>query len=353
MTHAPDLAAIVAAHSETLFGRRLDASEFRASLLAGGTRQVFRVVPSDRGLTTVVAKARSRRSGDDPQAVAIQTEHEFAIHSATYQAMTAAGRADHGVPKPLLALSDRGLLFMEEAPGQPVKEWMSREWLVLMNSSENDARVRRCGEWLFTFAVRASQLPQVSTSETAERVLAVGRVNHHVYCLIGLTGARLAGRMMEQVRHRLKGYRVEAAMAGRIQDAFARTLRGLEGEGDLQGNVHGKYSIADVLISPHRVVTIDLEQTARGSLYLDPAYFLSQLVMITRWRPIGRQRRFAALRTAFLTGRVPAGELDERMLDAFTAYFLVNSLRPGGGLPGLTARWRAAQWIEAWVRRAE
>jgi hypothetical protein len=351
VSHAPDLAAIVAERSETLFGRPLELSAFRVSLLAGGTRQVYLAVPEDRGLTAVVVKARTPRRSDASQVVAVQTGNEFAIHSAAYQAMIAAGAIDHAVPRPLLALPDRGLLFMEQALGRPVKEWMSGEWIRPVTFAQNGERIRRCGEWLYTFAVRAAPLPQISTSGDAERLLAAARVNHHVYCLIGLTGAGLVERMLEQVRRRLKAYRIDEDKAARIEQALVAGLRGLEGARDLQGNVHGKYSIADVLISPERVQAIDLEQTARGSLYLDPAYFLYQLVMMTRWQPIGSRRRADLLRTAFLAGREPAGELDEGILDAFIAYYLVNSLRPGGGLAGLTARVRASQWLDAWTHR--
>jgi len=349
VSHAYDLAAIVAERSETLFGRLLSESEFRVSLLAGGTRQVYRAVPSDASLTAVVVKARSPRRGDDPQAVAVQTEHEFAVHSAAYAAMVARGRTDHGVPRPLLALPNRGLLFMEQATGQPVKQWMQGEWIRPSAFAGNGERIRRCGEWLYTFAVR---VPQLSTSDAAEGLLAAGRVNHHVYCLIGLTGASLVERMLEQVRRRLNAYRIGADIATGIERALTAALRGLEGGRDPQGNVHGKYSIADVLISPERILAIDLEQTARGSLYLDPAYFLYQLLMITRWQPIGSQRRATVLRRAFLSARAPAGELDESTLDAFIAYYLVNSLRPGGGVAGLTARARASHWLDAWVRRS-
>jgi len=351
VSHAPELAGIIAERSAALFGRSLDASAFRLSLLAGGTRQVYRAVPTHAGLPAVVVKARSVGHGDDPQAVAIQTEHEFAIHSAAYEAMRAAGRGDYGVPRPLLALPDHGLLFMEQAPGQPVKQWITGEWLRPGRFGDNDGRMRRCGEWLFTFAVRAAALPLPRLSDAAQRALAAKRVNHHVYSLVGLTGANLVDRVLEQVRRRLKAYRIDAAREARIDRAFTTAFRDFPGTRDLQGNVHGKYSIADVLISPDRVVAIDLEQTARGSLYLDAAYFLYQLVMITRWQPIGSWRRAEALRAAFLTGRAPGGELDERTLDAFIAYYLVNSLRPGGGVAGLTARSRASRWLDAWVQR--
>ena len=352
MVSVPELEAIVIEHSNALFGLGLTPSGFRIGLLAGGTRHVFRIVPSDPSLHRVVLKVRSPRRTEDHQAIATQTRHEFAVHSAVHEAMHGAGRSEHVVPKPLLSLPERGLLFMEQAPGRPVKQWMAREWLVARNAQENNLRVRRCGEWLFTFAMRAAQLRPPSTSDAEERILAAGRVNHHVYCLIGLTGATLIARMMEQIRHRLNRARIEARRAARIQEVFARALRELEGANDIQGNVHGKYSIADVLVAPDRVVAIDLEQTARGSLYLDPAYFLSQLVMFTRWQPVGSRRRLAALRAAFLAGRVPAGDLDERLLDTFIAYFLVNSLRPGGGIVGFTARARAGEWIDEWTRRA-
>jgi hypothetical protein len=349
---ASGLQAIVAEHSEAVFGRTLDASGFRLGLLAGGTRQVYRIEPSDPRLPRVVLKARSPRRHQDEQAIAVQTAYEFAVHKSVHQAMLGAGRSDHAVPTPLLSLPERGLLFMEQAPGRPTATWVSRELLGLASAADNEERVRRCGEWLFTFAVRAARLPRQDVSEAAERVLAAGRVNHHVYCLIGLTGARLSARMLEQVRHRLGSYGIDAARAGRIHGAFETILSRLDGARDLQGNVHGKYSIADVMISPDRVVAIDLEQTATGSLYLDPGYFLYQLLMVTRWRPIGSLRRFAALRGVFLAGRAPRQELDEQMLDAFVAYFLVNSLRPGGGVAGLSARTRAGRWIDAWVERA-
>ena len=339
----------MAEHSEALFGQSMNASGFRLGLLAGGTRQVYRIEPSDRRLPPLVLKARSPRRRQDAEAVAVQTEYEFAVHSAVHQIMQNAGRPEHGVPRPVLSLPEQGLLFMEEAPGSPVARWMSREAFGLVRAHENEQRVRRCGEWLFTFAVRAPRLPLQEVSAAAERVLSAGRVNHHVYCLIGLRGTSLMARMLEQVRHRLTSYAIEPARTARILNAFETALRTLEGDRDLQGNVHGKYSIADVLISPDRVQAIDLEQTATGTLYLDPAYFLYQLVMVTRWRPLGSARRFAALRAAFLAGRVPGRELDERVIDAFVAYFLVNSLRPGGGLAGLTARARAARWIDDWV----
>ena len=349
MDRASELAAIVAEHSEAVFGRPLTTSEFRLDLLAGGTRQIYRIEPSDPQLPRIVLKVRTHRRSEDQHAIAVQTEYEFAVHTAVYRAMLDAGREDHAVPAPLLSVPERGLLFMAQAPGKPVEHWMSRELLGLVRSAENERRVQRCGEWLFSFATRATPLPRQPVSEAAERVLAAGRVNHHVYCLIGLAGPRLSSRMLEQVRHRLHSYRIEARRAGRIQSAFERVLGRLEGTSDLQGNVHGKYSIADVLISPDRVVAIDLEQTATGSLYLDAGYFLYQTLMITRWRPIGSVRRFGTLRKAFIAGRAPGGELDERMLDAFVAYFLVNSLRPGGGVAGLTARARAGRWIDAWV----
>jgi hypothetical protein len=347
----PALAHLVAEHSEKLFGRSLKESEYRLGLLAGGTRQVYRIEPIDRQLPPVVVKARSPRQGEDPYAVAAQTENEFAVHAAVYQVMDAAGSSEYGVPKPLLSLPDQGLLFMEEAHGSPIARWISREAYGVARAVDNEQRVRRCGEWLFTFAVRAGRLPSRGVSERAARVLSGGRVNHHVYSLIGLTGETLTARMLQQVRHRLTSYRVEPAKATRIQRSFETVLHGLAGDRDLQGNVHGKYSIADVLISPDRVQAIDLEQTATGSLYLDPGYFLYQLVMVTRWRLLGRTRRFAALRAAFMAGRAPGHELDEGLLDAFIAYFLVNSLRPGGGVAGLTARARASTWIDAWVQR--
>jgi hypothetical protein len=350
VSRASGLEAVVAEHSEALFGRPLNAADFAIEPLAAGTRSIYRVQPADPNLISLVVKMRSPRRGDT-RAVEIQTRHEFAVHTAVHEAMVAAALRGHAVPRPVLALPASGLLFMEVAPGKPVQQWLSREFVGMVRPSHNDQRVRRCGEWLLTFAARARRLPTPTYSDAVEDVLAAGRVNHHVYCLIGLAGSQLVARISAQVRHRLESYRVDARAASGIKAAFERAFAGFDGPRDLQGNVHGKYSIADVLVSPEQVVAIDLEQTATGSLYLDAAYFLSQLIMFTRWRLVGRDRRLAALRTASLAGRSPDRQLDEGLLDAFIAYFLVNSLRPGGGITGGTARARASRWIDDWVRR--
>jgi len=345
------LEAIIVAHSEALFGRSLTSSQFSVGTIATGTRQIYRVRPTDSRLPVIVGKARSPRVGEDSKMVFAQTEHEFAVHSAVSNAMVGAGVDHHSVPRPILALPKKGLLFMEQAPGDPVARWISRELLGLARSSDTDKRVRRCGDWLYTFACRASAVGQARQSETAEILLAAARANHHVYSLIGLSGSLLVEAMLAQVRRRLRAYRVAPRTTERIESTFSTVFRDFSGPRDIQGNVHGKFSIADVLISSDRVVAIDLEQAARGSLYLDPAYFLCQLCMITRWKPFGRDRRLSDLRKAFLAGRSPSGELDEQLLDAFVAYYLVNSLRPGGGLAGFTARAQASHWIDQWLGR--
>jgi len=345
------LQAVIVAHSEALFGRSLTASEFSVGTLAGGTRQIYRVRPADPRLPVVVGKARSPRAGEDATMVFAQTEHEFAVHAAVSAVMAGAGVGGHDVPRPILALPEQGLLFMEQAPGEAMARWISRELLGLARASDTDARVRRCGDWLYTFACRADAVGQGHRSEAAERLLAAARANHHVYSLIGLSGSPLVEAMLAQVRRRLRAYRVEPRTTERIETAFASAFRDFGGPRDLQGNVHGKFSIADILVSSDRVVAIDLEQAGRGSLYLDAAYFLYQLCMSTRWKAFGRDRRLSALRKAFLAGRSPSGQLDEQLLDAFIAYYLVNSLRPGGGLAGFTARARASSWIEQWLGR--
>ncbi len=352
MHNGSALVAAVVQHSDALFGRRLAPADFAVRPLAAGSRQVFSIQATDPHLPALVAKVRSPRGGEDTDGASTQTDHEFAVHSAVNTAMVAAGIERFVVPRPILALPDEGLLFMAQAHGRPIEHSISREPLGLVRASDTDDRVRRCGEWLHTFACRAPALRLNAASESAERVLARGRVNHHIYSLIGLSGSALVEAMRGQVHRRLLAYQIDSETTAKIESAFSRTFEGFGGSRDLQGNVHGKFSIADVLVSPDQVTAIDLEQAGRGSLYLDAAYFVYQLCMATRWRLFARDRRFMALRATFLTGRSPAGELEEGLLDAFVAYYLVNSLRPGGGIAGLTARARASAWIGRWAARA-
>jgi len=347
---AQELAAVVVGHSETLFGKVLTSSDFGVHLLADGTRRIYRVQPADSLLPVVIAKARSGRPNEDPRLVPTQTAHEFAVHSAVWNAMVGTACHDHSVPRPIFAFPEKGLLFMEQAPGEPIGRCLWRGLFGLGGRSETEAQVRRCGDWLHTFACRAEALPQTDRLGDAERLLALGRVNHHIYSLIGLSDRILIEAMLGQVGRRLRAYRVDPQMTRRIEGAFSSVFRDFGGQRDVQGNVHGKFSIADILVSPERVHAIDLEQAGRGSLYLDAAYFLYQLCMITRWKPFGQARRLGALRKAFLAGRSPATNLDETLLDGFIAYYLVNSLRPAGGLPGFTARARAHRWINDWLK---
>lgn len=345
------LAATASLHSDALFGRSLTPSALRVEPIAKGTRGVYRVGPLDGSAPPLVAKRRTSASEAEHRASMVQTSHEFALMTAVRAAMTAAGRADHTVPRAVLALADEGLIFMEQAGGGPVAHEL-RRWIVGGRSSRLVSELaRRCGEWLHTFTVRAPRAAWPAVDADAETTLRAGRARHHIYCLIGLSGAELPGAMLGQVTRRLEAYRVDTGFRARLERALLHQLTPLAAH-DPQGNAHGKYSVADVFADDARIVPIDLEQAGNASLYLDAAYFLFQLAMSTRWRPIGARRAAAGFRASFLRGRSPAGELDERVIDAFIGYYLVNSLRPGDGIAGMTARAYARQWLEDWLRRA-
>lgn len=352
MAQTPGLEETVRRYSGTLYGGDVAPSQLVITPVAKGTREIFRVRASTPGLPVLIAKARSHRTHEEGESIAAQTAHEFAVHSAVWTSMRAAGVAEHRVPKPLLAIPEQGLLIMEEAEGEPIARALWRDTFALRNPVATENRIRRCGEWLCTFTCRAPSVVMPQASPRAASILAEGRVRHHVYSLIGLSGRHLVDTMLAQVRRRLGAYRVESDLMRRIQEAFEEKFRDFGGRLDPQGNVHGKFSIADVLAGADVTYAIDLEQAGRGSLYLDPAYFLFQSGMATRWRPFNGRQTSSALRRAFMAGRSPGKELDEGLLDAFVAYYLVNSFRPGDGLAGLTARAYARRWIVDWLDRA-
>ena len=349
-----NLRQAVADHSTQIFGAAVKASAVTVNSLVQDTRGIYRVRTSEAGFPTLIAKVRSVGGAQGRETATIQTAHEFAAHTAVWHSMSSAGIAQHRVPKPVLQIPEQGMLFMEEAAGEPVVRALWRETFWPGGGAGNDDRIRRCGDWLHTFAHRAPLIEVVKPTPRASTILEAGRSRHHVYSLIGLSGQALVDAVVTQARRRLEAYRVEVGLIRRIEKGFAHAFRDFRGNADLQGNVHGKYSIADVLVSPDRTTAIDLEQAGRGSLYLDPAYFLFQIGMVSRWRAVGRYSRPATLRRIFLAASAPAGRLDEQLLDAFIAYYLVNSLRPGDGVAGFTARRRANRWIRDWLdRRAD
>jgi hypothetical protein len=348
---AAALADLTARHSQALFGHTIDRAAVTVTPLALSTRRVFTVRAADPRLPVLIAKRRVAGPRMTPQAVESSTAYEFDLHSAVWNSLQSAGVPGHQVPRPVLALPPEGLLFMERAAGEPVKQSLQRGVWRVGERRANVERVARCGAWLHTFSCKASRIALPAATDATKALVAASRAGHHVYSLIGLQGRDLVDAMLGQVRRRLAAYRVPADFVRRIDEAFVRTLSGA-GALDQQGNVHGKYSVEDVLTAPGSVVAIDLEQAGHGSPYLDAAYFLFQVGMVVRWNVFSAERTARELRHVFLSQRSPAGELDERVLAAFVAYYLVNSLRPGDGVAGLTARAFAKRWIGDWLKTA-
>ena len=350
MDEAAALGNTTAEHSQTLFGEPVDRSSLIVTALALSTRRVFTVAAADPRLPVLIAKRRVT-ARTTPQAVAAATTYEFDLHTAVWNSLEATGMPGHAVPRPVLALPSEGLLFMERAPGDAVKQSLQRGLWRPGHGAANVERVARCGGWLHTFACRAPRIVLPATTAEMNALIAATRTGHHVYSLIGLGGRALADAMLGQVKRRLAAYHVPTDLARRLERGFERVLNESERTLDEQSNVHGKYSVADVLTTSDRVVAIDLEQAGHGSPYLDAAYFLFQAGMVVRWNVFGADRTARELRRGFLSARSPAGQLDERLLETFVAYYLVNSLRPGDGLAGFTARAFAKRWIGGWLRR--
>ena len=334
-----------------LFGTQVRPEALVLTTVAKDTRTIFRVRKAGSDAPALIAKTRSPGRSGDRELMAAETEWEFGVHSAVWHSLQSVGSPSYRVPKPLLLVAEHGLIVMEEASGQPLVRSLWREGFGLTRQVANDDRIRRCGEWLHAFASRAPRLALPEVPPRIATALAANRSRHHVYSLIGLSGRQLSDAVVANAVRRLEAYRVDGPLARRVEKGLTRSFDVFDGGADMQGNVHGKYSIADVISGVEQTTAIDLEQAGRGSLYLDAAYFVFQITMVMRWRPLGRRSRPAALRQVFLSARWPEREFDERLLEAFIAYYLVNSLRPGGQLPGFTARLSARAWLERWLDR--
>jgi hypothetical protein len=340
-------------HSQVLFGVEVPASALQITPLSLSARSIYRVEARGRR-PAVIAKLRSFSTIEEREKVAIQTSHEFGVLSAIWEGLRANGMPRHDVPQPRLVLPESGLLFMTQAEGEPVARLLWRWVLGLSSIREASQQLMRCGEWLRTYSSLGSGIAWPEAAPRHEAILSAGRSRHHVYSLIGLRGDDLVNTMSAGIRRRLTVWRVDPEMIRRIEGAFSRQFIDFAQARDIQGPVHGKYSIADVLTMGDRVSAVDLEQAGQGSLYLDVAYFLSQMYMVTRWRPFASDKKPAAqLRRSFLKGRSPLGDVDEALVDSFIAYYLVNSLRPGGGVAGIRARSYAARWLADWLQRVE
>jgi hypothetical protein len=241
---------------------------------------------------------------------------------------------------------------MEQAGGEPVVRFLRRWVFGLHSIRQASQRLVRCGEWLHTFSGLTSRIAWPAVTPEAAVILRAGRARHHVYSLIGLSGDDLVATIVAGVKRRLTAWQADSGMTRRVEAAFSRQFNDFDRARDIQGPVHGKFSIADVLTLDNRVSAVDLEQAGQGSLYLDAAYFLSQVYMVTRWRLFGSDKQPAAqLRRSFLKGRSPLDDIDAALLDGFIAYYLVNSLRPGGRVAGMRARSYARRWLVDWVER--
>jgi hypothetical protein len=283
--------------------------------------------------------------------VSVQAAHEFSVLSAVWNGLRSIGASTYHVPRPLLVLPENGLLFMEQAEGEPIARLL-RRWVCGLHSVRGvSRRLISCGEWLGAFSSLGPRIAWPVVTPEARMILEDGRARHHVYRLIGLRGNALVQTVSEGGVRRLTAWQVNSGMIRRIEAAFSRQFRNFDPIHDGQGPVHGKFSIADVLIRDRHVSAVDLEQASHGSLYLDPAFFLSQVYMVTRWRPFSGRAPIMKMRRSFLEARSPLGDLDEALLDCFIAYYLINSLRPGGGIAGRGARSYAYGWLTHWVQR--
>lgn len=347
------LAESVARHGRALFGREVGPSELRIAPVARATRSIFRVEAAGHE-PAVIAKLRSCNNGEDRRIVALETSREFALLSAVWNGLEGQAPSAHRVPRPLLVLPESGLLFMEQSPGAALATDL-RRWIVgLRGGADISRRIFACGEWLRSYSGLTPWIawPAVSPDEAA--IFENRRARHHVYRLVGRSGGELAQAVIEGATRRLIAYKVDAVLTRRIEAAFHRQFEHFSAERDLQGAVHGKYTPADVLIHQRCVSAVDLEQAGMGSQYLDVAYFLYQVLMVTRWRPLGLDRRPASqFRRVFLNARFGEDRINDGYVDAFVAYYLVNSLRPGGGTAGWQARSYAARWLQDWVARVK
>jgi hypothetical protein len=334
---------------QALFGTTNPVPTITVSPVARGSRGIYRITaPPHR---SVIAKLRSTAASDRERA-AVETNHEFGVLSAVWTALSKHGMPEHSVPRPLFSESGAGLLFMEESRGVPFRHHLWRWVIGIRSTAEVIAMTRRCGDWLREFTRLAPHIEWPTVTPAAARVLESQRVRHHVYKLIGLSGAGLATTMVEGAVARLNSWQVEPALAHRIEAAFRTQLGRADGQ-DTQGAVHGKFSPADILIHKDCVSAVDLEQAGRGSIFLDPAYFLYQIYMLSRWKPMGLgAAAVVQLRRSFIEGRWGKAGVDAACLDSFIAYYMCNSLRPDTGFTGRSARSYAEHWIRQWLRRA-
>jgi hypothetical protein len=337
----------VGQNAHQLFGAGLISSSIRVSPLAVATRGIYRVTADGR---TLIAKARTLGAGPtEREVVAAQTAYEHDVLSAVWIALAADGGSGLEVPRPRLALPDRGLIVMEESSGEPALRIL-RRWRAGMASTESVAgKLERCGEWLRRFSSeRSIEWPSIPAAAVPNYT--ARRSRHHVYCLIERSGDDLCSMMLGQVSRRLAAWKLNGKMASEIGATLERHLRERAGPLSAVANVHGKFSVADVLVRNDGVSALDLEQAGRGSAYLDPAYFLAQMFMSIHL--FGKESAAAMrLRQAFLQGRFPAGDFDEPLLESFIAYYLVNSLKPGDGIAGFRARRAARSWLRGWLTR--
>jgi hypothetical protein len=227
-----------------------------------------------------VKLARPRRDGDEERAfMTRRVEHDFAITRQIHAAMDHCG--EFAVVRPVACYPEHLAIVTEEAPGLTLLaaiERRGRWWQGANEADTLDRGVSRVGQWLDRFQATGPVDGEIAPEGIVEYV------DIRLRRLVAHPQAAFAAGDRE---------RILRALDDRLSATSAAALRPVA--------IHADLALGNVIVSPERVVVLDLAMTGTGNRYHDLAHLFMQLGLM-RFKPQFGGGRIAQLQSALLRG---------------------------------------------------
>ena len=245
--------------------------------------------------------ARPRREGAEERAfMTRRVEHDFTITRQIHSAMDHCG--EFAVVRPVACYPEHLAIVTEEAPGLTLLaaiERGARWWQAAGEADPLDRAVSRVGQWLERFQVAGVIEGAVAPEDI------VSYVDIRLRRLVEHPQAAFSGDDRE---------RVLRALDDRLAATTIDDLRAVA--------IHADLALGNVIVSPERVVVLDLAMTGAGNRYHDLTHLFMQLGLM-RFKPQFGGGRIAQLQSALLRGYTPQAVETEPLFETMLCQHVV------------------------------
>lgn len=266
----------------------------------GASKTLIVKIPRQPGMTTLAQAIAATQ-------LYAATQREYASLVAVADAFADAGSA-HFCIRPLTYLADWNALVMPAEPAQSLKQILlrpqmlfdlDRDWLLF------ERALTRAGAWLKIFHTRLGDA-QIES----------------------LNARDLQNELDQEIDRLARALPSTFDLRG-LRDAFAQVISEVAGTPMPMVTLHGDFNCGNILVAPDgRVGAIDTKRRTRGSIYVDLATLVTDLLtrklqVVSRGAFI-RPQRLARCQEAILKGYFDSLRYDVRLLNLFSALAAVR-----------------------------